>query len=145
MPARLALLAVLVLLVAAGAVLRPGPSDAAALSPAKVCGPGFAVIDQQRVQFRGGGLAATAYLLYDNQSGRNCSVTVKRIRRGHRDFMTAFVQRRGGEPRVDAGRFELYAAPVYVHAPGRCVRFGAKLQVAGRVAGGYSLYGHCGR
>jgi hypothetical protein len=47
-----------------------------------------------------------------------------------------WIQKKGGSSIADSGSFDWYAGPVYVKAPGTCVRFGGN--------GRSSPYGNCG-
>ncbi|MCQ0005878.1 hypothetical protein [Actinomadura madurae] len=50
--------------------------------------------------------------------------------------MSTWIQKKGGSKIGDSGSFAWYAGPVYVKAPGTCVRFGGN--------GRTSSYGNCG-
>ena len=99
-------------------------------SPQEVCGPGYRVIEHKRLTAFSNAKVhmATAYLLYSAVTGNNCSVTLKRRAIGKPTYTTSILKKRGtGNPyhaQVDRGWFKYYAGPVYVNAPGRCVRYG---------------------
>ena len=115
--------------------------------PGQVCGSGFGVIDQFDVKGPKGGVMGTSYLLYDAGSKRNCAVTLKRRAVGKASYTTVSLKAAGAKAawHVDFGDFKYYAGPVYVKAPGRCVRFGATMKdLAGREGGWISPCGHCG-
>ncbi|MEU6040901.1 serine/threonine-protein kinase [Actinomadura sp. NPDC047616] len=103
-------------------------------TPQQVCnsgshGGGYYV--QRSLSVSGG----TAYLLY-NSSGYNCAVMMKTRNVGKRSPVSVWIQRQGGGQVSDSGSYAWYAGPVYVKAPGVCVRFGS-----GGVA---APYGNCG-
>lgn len=76
-----------------------------------------------------------AYLLY-NSSTYNCAVTIKTTNVGKKSPVSTWIQKKGGSKIGDSGSFAWYAGPVYVKAPGTCVRFGGN--------GRTSSYGNCG-
>ncbi|SNR48339.1 Serine/threonine protein kinase [Actinomadura mexicana] len=77
-----------------------------------------------------------AYLLYSNSTKYNCAVTIKSKHVGTKSPVSAWIQKKGGGAISDGGSFAWYAGPVYVNAPGACVRFGGN--------GGTAPYGNCG-
>ncbi|MES9537419.1 protein kinase [Actinomadura sp. NPDC000600] len=93
-------------------------------------GSGYYVLRSMSVS---GGVA---YLLYSNSSTYNCAVTIKSTHVGTKSPVSAWIQKKGGGVIADSGSFAWYAGPVYVKAPGTCVRFGGN----GRTA----PYGNCG-
>ncbi|MGP4021846.1 serine/threonine protein kinase [Actinomadura sp. 3N407] len=103
-------------------------------SPQAVCnsgGHGSGYYVQRSLSVSGG----TAYLLY-NSSTYNCAVTIKTKNVGTKSSVSVWIQKQGGSTIADSGQFAWYAGPVYVKAPGACVRFGGN----GRSA----PYGNCG-
>ena len=62
-------------------------------------------------------------MLY-NSSGYNCAVTMKTVNVGKSSPVSVWIQKQGGSSIADSGSFAWYAGPVYVKAPGACVRFG---------------------
>ncbi|MBX6766643.1 MAG: hypothetical protein IRY90_05760, partial [Actinomadura rubrobrunea] len=103
-------------------------------TPQQVCnsgphGGGYYV--QRSLAVPGG----TAYLLY-NSSGYNCAVMLKTRNVGTRSPASVWIQRKGGRQVTDSGSYAWYAGPVYVSAPGVCVRFGSGSTAA--------PYGNCG-
>ncbi|MEU4824346.1 serine/threonine protein kinase [Actinomadura citrea] len=77
-----------------------------------------------------------AYLLYSNSTKYNCAVTIKSKHVGTKSPVSTWIQKKGGGAISDSGSFAWYAGPVYVNAPGACVRFGGN--------GGTAPYGNCG-
>ncbi|XRQ05591.1 serine/threonine protein kinase [Actinomadura welshii] len=103
-------------------------------SPQSVCnsgGHGGGYYVQRSLSVSGG----TAYLLY-NSSTYNCAVMIKTKDVGRTSPASVWIQKKGGSTISDSGQFAWYAGPVYVKAPGTCVRFGGN----GRSA----PYGNCG-
>jgi serine/threonine protein kinase len=117
-----------------GTTAGPTKEPANKYTPQQVCnsgphGGGYYV--QRSLSVSGG----TAYLLY-NSSGYNCAVLMKTRNVGTRSQVSVWIQRQGGGQVADSGSYAWYAGPVYVKAPGVCVRFGS-----GGVA---APYGNCG-
>ncbi|NDU75940.1 protein kinase [Actinomadura sp. DSM 109109] len=93
-------------------------------------GSGYSVLRSMRVS---GGVA---YLLYSNSTKYNCAVTMKSTHVGKSSPVSTMVQKKGGSAVTDSGSYAWYAGPVYVNAPGACVRFGGN--------GSTAPYGNCG-
>ncbi|GGV26726.1 hypothetical protein GCM10010182_56900 [Actinomadura cremea] len=109
---------------------KPEPEPANKYTPQQACGGGYSVLRSMSVS------GGTAYLLYSGSTKKNCAVTIKTRSVGTKSSVSTFVQAQGGSKVSDGGSFEWYAGPVYVHAPGVCVRFGGN--------GSTSSYGNCG-
>ncbi len=112
----------------------PAPEPANKYTPQQVCnsgGHGGGYYVQRSLSVSGG----VAYLLY-NSSTYNCAVTIKTKNVGKASPVSVWIQKKGGSAIADSGSFSWYAGPVYVKAPGTCVRFGGN----GRSA----PYGNCG-
>ncbi|WP_165970702.1 serine/threonine-protein kinase [Actinomadura sp. 6K520] len=113
---------------------QPGKEPPNKFSPQQVCnsgGHGGGYYVQRSLSVSGG----TAYLLY-NSSTYNCAVMMKTENVGKASPASVWIQKQGGSAIADSGQFTWYAGPVYVKAPGTCVRFGGN----GRSA----PYGNCG-
>ncbi|WUH97849.1 protein kinase [Spirillospora sp. NBC_00431] len=103
-------------------------------TPQQACnsgGHGGGYYVQRSMSVSGG----VAYLLYSS-STYNCAVTMKTKNVGKKSAVSSWIQKQGGSTISDSGSFEWYAGPVYVKAPGTCVRFGGN--------GRTSSYGNCG-
>jgi hypothetical protein len=90
-------------------------------TPAQVCnaGPGSGYAVQRSVSFSGG----RVYQLYSAGTKKNCAVTMKTANVGKgTSVWVRLVEQTGGEVGSDSGTFKYYAGPVYVSAPGVCVR-----------------------
>lgn len=140
---------VLTLLTATIAVLATAvPASAAGnpYSPQGVCGPGFGVIQQHDLRGPKGRVLATAYLLWDGGSKRNCSVTLKRAKVGASTWVETSLARKGGKYQADDGFYQYYAGPLYVKAPGRCVIFGGRVSLGNGIGDSWITprFGHCG-
>lgn len=107
-----------------GSLVTAGPAaaspDSAAMSPESVCGGGYKKIDSHDLP----GLA-TIHLLFNGST--NCVVTMKTAHVGTPSFVSAGI---GAHPvtwevgkNVDQGHFKYYAGPMYVHGPGKCIRW----------------------
>ncbi|MFD8011314.1 serine/threonine protein kinase [Streptomyces sp. NPDC058955] len=98
-------------------------SDSAAVS---ACGSSYYV---QRKQTIGWGQDVTVFLLYSASTKKNCVVTMKHpdmgAEYGTPTGLGAGVQAEGGSWIVDRDDYKYYAGPVYLYAPGKCVRFSA--------------------
>ncbi|MEU8797236.1 protein kinase [Spirillospora sp. NPDC048819] len=117
-----------------GGGTTPDKEPANKYSPQQVCnsgGHGGGYYVQRSLSVSGG----TAYLMY-NSSTYNCAVTIKTQNVGTKSPVSVWIQKQGGSTIADSGQFAWYAGPVYVKAPGACVRFGGN----GRSA----PYGNCG-
>ncbi|MEV0667497.1 serine/threonine protein kinase [Actinomadura luteofluorescens] len=93
-------------------------------------GTGYYVLRSMNVS------GGAAYLLYSNSTKYNCAVTIKSKHVGTKSPVSAWIQKKGGGAISDSGSFAWYAGPVYVSAPGTCVRFGGN--------GSTAPYGNCG-
>ncbi|MEW1913085.1 CHAP domain-containing protein [Kitasatospora sp. NPDC085895] len=108
-------------------------STANPYTPTQVCGPGFGVIDSHAF----GG--ATAYLLYEASSGRNCVVTLADRPSGAVP-MDATLTVQGGAGAANPGSFTYYAGPVTLDAAGTCVDWGGSYRGTTWTSG----WSHCG-
>lgn len=144
---------VLALTAAAFGMVLAGSGVAHAATPAEkavaACGSSYYV---QRSHTMGLGQNVTVYQLYSSSTGNNCVVTVKHERAGAHDGtatgLGAGIQAEGGPWKKDDGDYKYYAGPVYVSAPGKCVRFWAHYEEIGAstIRDWYhtSTYGNCG-
>jgi hypothetical protein len=74
---------------------------------------------QRSLSFSGG----RVYQLYSASTKKNCAVTMKTANVGKgTSVWVRLVEQKGGEVGSDSGTFKYYAGPVYVSAPGVCVR-----------------------
>ncbi|GAA2435508.1 hypothetical protein GCM10010191_57720 [Actinomadura vinacea] len=115
-----------------GGSSRPEPPNR--YSSQQVCnsgGHGGGYYVQRSMAVAGG----TAYQLY-NSSGYNCAVMIKSTNVGRESAVSVWIQRTGGSKVPDSGSYAWYAGPVYVKAPGECVRFGSGSST--------SSYANCG-
>ncbi|WP_344282594.1 serine/threonine protein kinase [Actinomadura napierensis] len=99
-------------------------------TPQQACGSGY------NIQRSLAGSGGTAYLLYSSSSKQNCAVTMKTRNVGKSSSVSVWLQAQGGSRKADSGSYAWYAGPVYVKAPGVCVRFGGN--------GATAPYGNCG-
>ncbi|MBE1532858.1 hypothetical protein [Actinomadura algeriensis] len=108
-------------------------------TPQQVCnagsGGGYQV--QRSSAFSGG----RTYQLYSASTKKNCAVTMKTAGVGTgTKVWVRLAEQTGGEVASDSGTFKYYAGPVYVHAPGDCVRYSGG-STAGSTAAGWA---NCG-
>ncbi|MEU5803220.1 serine/threonine protein kinase [Streptomyces sp. NPDC047804] len=121
---------------AAFALLVTGTGVASASTPAQkavsACGSSYYV---QRQYSLGLGQNVTVFLLYSSSTGNNCVVTVKHENvgayYGTATGLGAGIQAEGGSMKKDDDDYKYYAGPVYLNAPGKCVRFWAHYQEIG--------------
>lgn len=105
-------------------------------SPQGVCGPGYGVVDHHDLKGPKGGVLATAYLLWSDRTGKNCSVTLKRREIGTPSWVETSIARpatkgkdNGSGYKAQDGFFKYYAGPLYVAARHRCVIFGGRVRM----------------
>ncbi|KAB2385924.1 NHL repeat-containing protein [Actinomadura montaniterrae] len=108
-------------------------------TPQQVCnaasGGGYKV--QRSTAFSGG----RVYLLYSAGTKKNCAVTMKTTKIGTGTSVKVRLEEKsGGEVGQDSGTFKYYAGPVYVTAPGVCVRYSGGASGVSVSAG----WGNCG-
>jgi hypothetical protein len=118
---------------------RPAPSARNPYTAEQVCnagsGGGYRV--QRSSSFAGGRI----YQLYSSSTRKNCAVTMKTANVGRGTNVWVRLQERtGGEVATDSGTFKYYAGPVYVRAPGVCVRYSGGASGASASAG----WANCG-
>ncbi|MBW8482252.1 M23 family metallopeptidase [Actinomadura parmotrematis] len=101
---------------------------------AKVCGPGFSVIDAQAVA------GGRVYLLYNAKTKVNCVTTLKSTNLGKATAASAHLQVKGGAKATDSGKFAYYAGPVKRTAAKKCVKWGGSVGSSSYT----SPYEHCG-
>ncbi|WP_433462074.1 hypothetical protein [Spirillospora sp. CA-128828] len=98
-------------------------------------GSGYKV--QRSSSFSGGRI----YQLYSATTKNNCAVTMKTADIGKGTNVWVRLQsQKGGKVASDNGTFKYYAGPVYVHAPGDCVRYSGGASGASASAG----WANCG-
>jgi hypothetical protein len=103
-------------------------------TPQEVCGSGFGVVDQAALT------GGTVYLLYNNDNGNNCVVTLKSVSLGTPSPVSAFLEPQGSSRTTDSGSFSYYAGPVKRAAPGVCVKWGGSVGSSSYT----SPFEHCG-
>jgi len=113
----------------------------------EVCGAGFYKIDKHKL-FSGSRHTthlATTFLLYNDSTGQNCAVTMKRHYIGEPTTTGVSLKVKGKKRPwvVDQDAFKYYAGPVYRTAPGRCVRFGGTVSTPIGDDTYISPFGHC--
>ncbi|MEV8092764.1 CHAP domain-containing protein [Kitasatospora sp. NPDC085879] len=116
-----------------GYITPVAASSANPHTPTQVCGAGFGVVDSHSL----GG--ATAYLLYEAASGRNCVVTLATQPSGAVP-MNATLKVQGGATADNPGSYTYYAGPVILSAAGTCVDWGGSYRSTTWTSG----WSHCG-
>jgi hypothetical protein len=145
---------------AVAATLVVPASRAAAHSPYEACGSGYAVVAKPRaVKTRDGVVYGKVYLLYNNDNGKNCVVTIKTRFHGKRTWAEAWLRVRGveGPDRgwfSEYGNFRHYAGGLpqrktIAFAKNRCVAFYGRIYSGRnaegtRAVGGRLTWGNCG-
>jgi hypothetical protein len=144
--------------VAATIVVAAPP--ATAHTPYAACGSGYVLVaDPRPIETAGGVRYGKVYLLYNNDNGKNCVVTVKSRFHGKSTWTEAWL-RVEGKPGPDRGWFSEYGnfehfagglpqKQTIVYAKGKCVKFYGRIYSArdgaGTVAeGGRLSWGNCG-
>lgn len=107
---------------------EPTAEDSAPLTPPEAsaayngaCGSGYNVINSHSLP------GGTVYLTYNNNTGKNCVVTVRNSP-GSPILMCAGVMRTGGTWNPECGNFTSHAGPRYVYAPNACIDWGGKIK-----------------
>ncbi|WP_211191613.1 CHAP domain-containing protein [Actinoplanes sp. TBRC 11911] len=111
----------------------PPEGSGSPYSAASICGSGYGVVDSHDLG------AATVFLLYDDDSGKNCVVTLADAD-GGAVAMNATLQVQGSSQVADPGNYDWYAGPVTAYAPNACVKWGGTYKTSTWT----SDYGHCG-
>ncbi|MET8354495.1 MULTISPECIES: hypothetical protein [unclassified Micromonospora] len=135
-------------IVAAGApAVGPAPASAAA-GYGEQCGSSYQEIDDKVLLTSGGQYFGHIYLMYSAQTKMNCVVAEKSSYVGVATWMNAKVETRGGRVAQDPGNYRYYAGPVYLYAPGECVRYSGVAYSGPNKTGTLSSYsspfGWCG-
>ena len=96
--------------------------------PRTICGDGYEVIDEEPLRSDEGTESGRVYLLYADDSGKNCAVTLKTTDVGRAGEASAHLEIQGAD-RLDDGGGEVkyYAGPVRSGAPGTCVKWGGSV------------------
>ncbi|MFC7274467.1 protein kinase [Paractinoplanes rhizophilus] len=123
----------------------PTPSEPSAgatnpYTPKAVCGSAFSVIDQAALKSGDGAALGRVYLLYNESTGKNCTVTLKATNVGTASPATAYLEVKGADRVTDSGSFEFYAGPVRAAAGKTCVKWGGSIGDSGY----NSPFEHCG-
>jgi hypothetical protein len=125
-----------------GLMVTPAYAAASAVTPERVCGPGFARVahSKQAVKTPSKRVLGYVYLLYNRKTGYNCVTTFKTSNVGIPTFTMATIttQTRGANPRASGeneGRsVKRYLGPVKTYGKGRCVKYMGRIQDDGRNA-----------
>ena len=116
----------------------PQPSGSGGLvtnpySAEQVCGPGYSVVQIEKLRSRGA-LVGQAFLLYNARAGTACATVIKSVDIGRDTTMSVYLGAQGAARKIDTGASKYYAGPVMTSAgDDLCVYWGASM------AGG--LYG----
>lgn len=110
----------------AGLFAMAAPASAAPVSATAAyngaCGSGYTVIDSYKFTT----VYGTVYLTYNGSTGYNCVVTVHDY--GSAAYTGAYLTRQSdGAGNSDVGEYTRYAGPVYLSAPGTCIKWGGNL------------------
>ncbi|WP_433381520.1 protein kinase domain-containing protein [Actinoplanes sp. CA-142083] len=109
-------------------------------TPKAVCGSAFSVIDQAALKAGDGTVLGKVYLLYNESTGKNCTVTLKATDVGTASAASAYLEVQGADRVSDTGNFEYYAGPVRAAANKTCVKWGGSIGDAAYD----SPFEHCG-
>ncbi|NMO49795.1 spore-associated protein [Actinoplanes sp. TBRC 11911] len=115
-------------LVAAATALTAGPgaayaSDVNPYSASALCGSGYKVVASHGIEG-----ALYTYLLYNSSNGNNCAVTLKQKNFTTKDTTDVYILSQDThQSKEDFKPYTSYAGPIYMHAPGECVKFGGQV------------------
>jgi hypothetical protein len=111
----------------------PAPTEVNPYSAEDICGSGYDVIDSHGIT------GAMIYLLYNDATGKNCTVTLASDA-GGAVSMSATLSVQNGSASSDSGSYAYYAGPVRLYAPSSCVKWGGSYKSSSWT----SDWGHCG-
>ncbi|MEU4645021.1 hypothetical protein [Micromonospora sp. NPDC023814] len=146
---RSVLVHVVAAVVAVGApVVGPAPASASTTRYGEQCGSTYYELDDKVLLTSGGQAFGHVYLMYSAQTKMNCVVAEKSSFVGTATWMNAKVETRSGRVAQDPGNYRYYAGPVYLYAPGECVRYSGVAYSGPNKTGTLSSYtsgfGWCG-
>ncbi|RVX41867.1 hypothetical protein EDD27_4449 [Nonomuraea polychroma] len=126
-------------------LLTPSTPAVADSSPISVCGGGrYHVIDSHKLS-KNRVVYATIYLLYNGST--NCVITWKSGSHiGNSAKLYSFIARQSDKKqKSDLGRYDIYAGPRKLKAPGECIRWGGGYYPKrGERLWWFSSWEHCG-
>lgn len=94
--------------------------------PVEVCGSAYSVVNSHGLVSNGVSYGKV-YLLYNNDNGYNCVVTIKHRSVGSPSSTSAYLEPQGSTRTTDSGNFSYYAGPVKRYAANVCVRWGGSV------------------
>nr|WP_146218299.1 spore-associated protein A [Micromonospora acroterricola] len=110
--------------VAAGAPAIGAAPAGASAGYGEQCGPSYRELDDKVLLSSDGRHSfGDVYLMYSAQTQMNCVVVDKSSYVGTATWMNAKIETRSGRVAQDPGNYRYYAGPVYLYAPGECVRY----------------------
>jgi hypothetical protein len=131
--------------VAGATALAVGPgaayaSDVNPNSASALCGSGYKVIQTHATEG-----AFYTYLLYNSSNGKNCAVTLKQKNLGTKNTTDVYLlSQKTQKSAEDFGSYTSYAGPIYLSAPGECVKFGGSVMYGNTIYTYDSPWAACG-
>jgi hypothetical protein len=122
---RIAAAAAAVVVGATALAVSPGVANASDVNPysaSALCGSGYKVIDHGAVEG-----AFYTYLLYNSSNHKNCAVTLKQKNLTTKNTTDVYILTASEKTAEDFGSYTSYAGPIYLSAPGECVKFGGEV------------------
>lgn len=102
--------------------------------PVEVCGSAYSVVNSRGLVSNGVSYGKV-YLLYNNDNGYNCVVTIKHRSVGSASSTSAYLEPQGSSRTTDSGNYSYYAGPVKRYAANVCVRWGGSVNGVGYNSG----------
>jgi hypothetical protein len=123
---RVATAAAALVAVATAVVAGPGAAYASDVNPASatgLCGSGYKIVATHATEG-----AFYTYLLYNSSNGKNCAVTFKQKNLTTKNTTDVYlISQDTHRTAEDFGSYTSYAGPIYLTAPGECVKFGGEV------------------
>jgi hypothetical protein len=126
----------------AALAIAPGVANASDVNPVSasaLCGSGYKVIDHHATEG-----AFYTYLLYNSGNGKNCAVTLKQKNIGSKNTTDVYLISKNGKTAEDFGSYTSYAGPIYLSAPGECVKYGGSVMYGNTIYTYDSPWEACG-
>lgn len=109
--------------VVATVALPVSPTSASSTGYGSQCGSTYRELDDKVLLNSRGDSYGNAYLMYSSETKMNCVVVEKSSFIGTSTWTSAKLETRAGRVVQDSGNYRYYAGPIYLYAPGECVRY----------------------
>jgi hypothetical protein len=127
---------------ASALAIVPGVANASDVNPnsaSALCGSGYKVVDHHATEG-----AFYTYLLYNSSNGKNCAVTLKQKSLTTKNTTDVYLISANGKTAEDFGSYTSYAGPIYLSAPGECVKYGGSVMYGNTIYTYDSNWEACG-